>query len=245
MRDPRDGPAAVRRLRAAVIAAVRKPAGGAAAVAQVCRACVEVLPVDGASISVTGPTGARETLYASDEVIARIESVQFTLGEGPCVEAFATRRPVLVPDLTRDAAAAWPAFASEIAGQPVGAIFAFPIQHGAIGIGTMDLYRGRPGWLSEQDLATTLQVVDLAAVALLGVLSNGADGEALEAWLAPMPHRREEVHQATGMLIAEFGISAEQALDRLRGHAFTSGALIEDVAHAITSRRLRPAELDL
>ncbi|MFI1919838.1 hypothetical protein [Nocardia sp. NPDC020380] len=57
------------------------------AVARVGRTCVELLPVDGASISLMIGTGRRETLYASDEIVAWIEALQFTLGEGPCFEA--------------------------------------------------------------------------------------------------------------------------------------------------------------
>ena len=101
--------------------------------------------MDGASVSVTTATHYRETLYVTDETIAVVESLQFTLGEGPCVEAFVHRRPVLIADLAADAATAWPIFAVEISAHPVGAIFAFPLQTGAITIGAMDLYRHQPG----------------------------------------------------------------------------------------------------
>ncbi len=236
--------AGMSQLRADVFAALGDPSGGTDAVARVCRACMELLHVDGVSISVISSTQHRETLYASDEIISRVESLQFTLGEGPCFEAFHTHRPVLVPELAQTSITAWPIFASEIGDLPIGAIFAFPIQHGAIGIGAIDLYRRLPGWLSEEELATALQLVDLAEVALLGRQSNGADGAILEAWLPHLPHSREEVHQATGMLIAKFSITAEQALSRLRGYAFVTGVVIEDVAHDITTRRLDLAELD-
>lgn len=239
MREPLDAQTAVAGLRRALVAALGDGAGGADAVARVCQASVQALPVDGAAISAIDGAGNRELLYASDEIIRRVESVQFTLGEGPCVDTFRARRPVLVPDLA--GATAWPVFAAEVAGQPIGAIFAFPIQHGAIGIGAMDLYRRAPGWLTDDELATALGIVDLAAMALLG--TQVADGQ-IDAWLAPLPRHRREVHQATGMLIAEFGIPADQALARLRLYAFSTGTLIEDVANALTQRRLHPAELD-
>jgi GAF domain-containing protein len=237
--------AAIRRTRDAVLAAVRDPAGGATAVARVCQACVELVPVDGASISAIGGGQHRETLYASDEVIGMVESIQFTLGEGPCYQAFSTGRPVLVPDLARSAAtAAWPVFAAQTADLPIGAIFAFPVQHGAISIGAMEFYRRRPGWLSELEVAVALQVLDLAVMALLGANTDPADDQPIEAWLAPFPRSREEVHQATGMIIAALGVPAEQALARLRGYAFAAGRLIEDVAHDITTGRLKPTEID-
>lgn len=188
---------------------------------------MELLPVDGASISVISGTQQRETLYASDEVIDHVESLQFTLGEGPCFEAFNTRRPVLVPALAQASAAAWPIFAEEVAGSPVQALFTFPIQSGAISIGAMNLYRRQPGWLSENELETALQVMDLAAVALLGTQVDGIGSDILDVWLAHVPRNRAEVHQATGMLISKFGLSPEQASARLRSYVFVTGARIE------------------
>lgn len=211
---------------------------------RVCRACVALLPVDGASVSVISGTQHRETLYASDEVMVRLESVQFTLGEGPCFEAFTHRRPVLVPDLAHATAQAWPAFAAEIADQPVAAVFAFPLQSGAISIGAMDLYRREPGLLSTADLATALRVTDLITVALIGVATDGQGSDLDMERLAPLRRDRAEVHQATGVLISHLGVPAEQALARLRGYAFGTGRLVEEVARDIVARQLAPDALE-
>jgi hypothetical protein len=209
--------------------------------ARVIRACLDVLPVDGASISVMSGPRERETLYASDAVAAQIEDVQFSLGEGPCFEAFATRRPVLVPDLRAASTAAWPVFATAVTGLPIGAIFAFPLQAGAIGIGAIDLYRVRPGWLSGDELAVALEVVDLVTAVLLGVLlGETGDTDGLRGVLSP---GREQVHQATGMVLAAFDISAEEALARLRGHAFVTDRSLDDVARDIVNRKTSPLEL--
>jgi len=225
-------------VRAAVSSAIRDEDPGVDPLVRVCRACVALLPVDGASMSVISGTRHRETLFASDEVMARVESVQFTLGEGPCFEAFTTRRPVLVPDLPHALAQRWPTFASEIADQPIGAIFAFPIQSGAITIGAMDMYRREPGLLTTAELATALRVVDVAAMALIGASSDGQGSDIDLDRLAPVRRDRAEVHQATGMVISHLGVPPEQALARLRGYAFATGRLIEDVARDIVTHRL-------
>jgi len=198
-----------------------------------------LLPVDGASVSVMTNTDHRETLYASDETAGLLESLQFTLGEGPCFDAFLHRRPVLVADLAADSATAWPVFAAEIASYPVGAIFAFPLQTGAITIGAIDLYRHRPGWLTPDELAIALRMVDLAGLALLGMRHGQTDGE----WLAELPDHRTVVHQAVGMLIAEHRVPPDHALARLRGYAFAAGRTVEAVAADLTSRRMHPAEI--
>lgn len=223
------------------MAALRDRVNNLDTLARVIRACVDVLPVDGASISVMSGPRERETLYASDEIAAQIEDVQFSLGEGPCFEAFATRRPVLVPDLPQASVLAWPVFATAVRDLPIGAIFAFPLQAGAIRIGAVDLYRRRPGWLSGDEIAIALEVIDLVTAVLLGLLLGEAGGtDDLRGVLSP---GREQVHQATGMLIAAFGISAEEALARLRGYAFVSDRSLDEVAKDIVSRKLSPLEL--
>lgn len=231
------------RLRAAVGHALREHADVLDPVARLCRACVQLLPVDGASVSLMTGSENRETLYASDPIIDRIETLQFSLGEGPCFEAFTTRRPVLVTDLPAHPAAAWPVFATQMADQPVGAIFAFPLVHGAARVGAMDLYRTHPGWLTQAELAIALQVADIAASALIGPGATGSATELDETWLEALPFHREQVHQATGMLIAEHRIPADQALALLRGYSFAAGRTVEEVAADLVGRRLHPREV--
>jgi transcriptional regulator with GAF, ATPase, and Fis domain len=229
----------IQRLRTTVSAALREPGGSNEPLAKVCRACVELLPVDGASVSVMTAAQSRETLYVTDETIAVVESLQFTLGEGPCFDAFRHRRPVLISNLAADSASAWPVFAAEISAYPVGAIFAFPLQIGAITIGAMDLYRSEPRWLAPDELALALRVAELAALAMLGLRHGRLDGE----WLADLPHNRTIVHQAVGMLIAEYRVPPEHALAQLRAYAFASGRTVDAVAADLTSRRMHPADI--
>ncbi|MEU0539985.1 GAF and ANTAR domain-containing protein [Nocardia sp. NPDC005978] len=226
--------------REALLAELARSLDGMDAVARLGDKCVELLPVDGVSISLIVDTERRETLYASDEVVTRIEAMQFTLGEGPCFEAFTTHRPVLVSNLRTATPTAWPIFAAEMTRQPVGAIFAFPLLGGARGLGAMDLYRKQPGWLSTADLAIALQAVDIVTLALLEMQMNGSDPP---RWI-DVPTSRHQVHQATGMLIAEFRVSPEEALARLRGYCFVTGRLIDEVADDLVARRLKPTDID-
>lgn len=233
----------VRELRVNVAAALRTNGGRTQVLSLVGRACLELLPVDGVAVSMMSPDQNRETWYVSDDLIGWIESMQMTLGEGPSFQAFNARRPVLVTDLALDAADAWPVLAAELASHPVGAIFAFPLQIGAIAIGVVDLYRHASGWFSPEQLTTALRIVDVAMVALLSLRPGDANGSGDE-WLSHRPSDGPMVHQATGMLIAAHHIPAEQALSRLRGYAFSTGQLIEEVAQALTTKALSPAEID-
>ncbi|GAB3715326.1 GAF and ANTAR domain-containing protein [Nocardiopsis oceani] len=225
----------------AVAAALSDGADGADVLSLVGQVCTELLPVDGASISLVGGDRTRELLYGSDDMSHGLQRLQSSLGEGPSFEAYATRRPILVPDVAADSGARWPVFSTEIGAHPVGAVFAFPLQRGAIGIGALDLYRSDPGWLSAEEVTTALRIVDIATLALLALRMDSLQGE----WVVALPLERAQVHQATGMLISGLGVSAEQALAKLRGHAFSVGRMVDEVADDLVSGRLAPADIEL
>ena len=213
---------------------------------RICQACVDGLDVDGAAISVLTGSTSRETLWATDGTAEILEDLQFTLNEGACMEAAATGRPVLVADLRESKATGrWPIFAAAVADQtPVGALFALPLQWGAINLGVLDLYRAAPGSLSDLQRRDALAAADTAALMLLGQRTepngDGAPGgdRVAGGWLEHAFGHRAEIHQATGMVLVQLGISATDALARLRGYAFVHQRLLLDVARDVVERRL-------
>ena len=117
------------------------------------RLCSDVLrrlPVQGAAVSVRGTGESTALLHATDAVIARLDDLQFVLGEGPCRDAYRLRAPVLEPDLTAPAVVLrWPVFGREAAAAGAAAVFAFPLQVGAVPFGVLELYRAAPGRLTD------------------------------------------------------------------------------------------------
>ena len=88
-------------------------------------------------------------MRATDEVSEHLAELEVTLGEGPCRAASTSGGPVLASDLAqRQAVRRWPVFAPAARQAGAAAIFAFPLQVGAIQAGVMGLYRERPGPLS-------------------------------------------------------------------------------------------------
>jgi GAF domain len=219
---------------------------------RICRACIAGLDVDGAVLSLLTATVSRTTLWASDATAELIEELQFTLNEGACMEAATTGRPVLVPDLRHSTETArWPMFAAAVAEQTkVRALFALPLQWGTVNLGVLDLYRLTAGGLSAAQYRDALSATDIAALLMLGQRTDptlgvelgvelGEDSGISQSWLNESSGHRAEVHQATGMVLAQLEISATEALARLRAHAFVEQRLLIDIAHDVVSRRLR------
>ncbi len=204
---------------------------------QVCRAYVMGLDVDGAALSLLTASTSSQTLCATDATAELLEELQFSLGEGACVEAAVTGRPVLVPDLHHNTEVSrWPIFAAAVEEQSdVGALFAVPLQWGTVNLGVLDLYRKAPGSLSDAQLRDVMSATDMAALLFLGARTDPGDG----AWLDHSLHGRAEIHQATGMVLVQLGISTQDALARMRAYAFVEQRLLGDVAHDVVTRRLR------
>lgn len=220
-----------------LLGVARDGADDRALAATICRACVDGLDIDGASISVLTATDARETLSATDDMAVLLEELQFTLNEGPCLEAAMTGNPVIVPDVqhTTDTAQ-WPVFAAAVEEQTdIRALFALPLQWGAINLGVLDMYRRLPGALNDGQRRDAFGAADVAALMMLGHRTDpGGDG----GWLDSTAASRAEVHQATGIVLVQLGVTAPEALARLRAYAFTNGRLLIDVAHDVVARQV-------
>ncbi len=152
--------------------------------------------------------------------------------------------PVLAADLgTTEAATRWPGFTSEAQRADAAAIFAFPLQIGAIRAGVMGLYRNRPGSLSLSQLGDALVFADTATLLLLA--DAGAAAAGLETGTGPagqpenLALHRAEVDQATGMLIEQLGVGIAEAFIRLRAYAYAHDRRLGDLARDIVARRVR------
>jgi hypothetical protein len=215
--------------------------GAPVSVAHVCAAAVAAVEADGAGVTVMVSPTVRETVHATDRVAGELEEWQLSFGEGPCVDAFAGGGPVLVIDLdSPEYSARWPAFTPAAVDSGARAVVALPLQVGAIRLGVLDLYRTRPGPLGPHELADALAFADTAGMLLLDEAAGTPPDTAELAWQRDDPTAHQaQVHQATGMIVVQVGISAEAAFARLRAYAYAHERPLAEVARDVVERRLR------
>ena len=206
-------------------------------------AAAEALGVDGVLAGAgTGPQGV-VLAWGRDKTSTALQDAQFTLGQGPGLEAVAAGAPVLVPDLA-DAASRWPGFVPAAEDLGVHAIFAFPLRIGAISVGVLTAHRAIPGPLPDGQLTDALALADAVTVLLLYRAPPGPGRIEAEPsaprpdWAQPTTYR-PEVHQATGMISVQLEVSLAEALVRLRAHAYGNDRPIAEVADDVVARRLR------
>ncbi len=206
--------------------------------ARLCQVATELTGMTGAGITVSSDDVSQSSAGASDDVSAQIEELQFTLGEGPAVDASRHGRPVLEPDLADPEAPRWLGFTPPAVKAGVRAVFAFPLHVGALRFGALNLYRDRAGPLEAEQHADALAIAEVAAEAVLLMQANAPPG-ALAVELATQANKRSVVHQAAGMMSAQLEVSVAQALIRLRAYAFSSDRRVAEVAADVVDRRLR------
>jgi hypothetical protein len=206
--------------------------------ARLCEVCADVASMTGAGIMLMSGDVARGSLCSSNPVSNLIEDLQYTLGEGPCIDAYHEDRPVFEPDLVDPAIPRWLGFTPPAVQAGARAVFGFPLQVGTVRLGALNLYRDRPGPMTEDQYADCLVLAGVAAQAILAMQADAPPGR-LATELEQGANLRFVVHQASGMVAVQLGIGVGEALVRLRAYAFAQDRQIDEVAEEVVARKLR------
>jgi GAF domain-containing protein len=211
---------------------------GSSATARLCEAGAALTEMTGAGIMLMAADGPSGSICSTDPVSALIEELQYTLGEGPCVDAHREQRPIAEPDLAHPAVPRWASFSPSAVTGGVRAVFGFPVSVGDVRVGALNLYRDHPGPLTDDQRADAAVIASVAARAIIAMQANATPGD-LGPDLEVGTNFQFVVHQAAGMVAVQLGVHVTEATLRLRAHAFAANRLVADVAREVVARRLR------
>jgi hypothetical protein len=206
------------------------------------KACASVLPVAGAGLSAFTDDGFRIPLGASDDMSTTAERLQFTVGQGPCIDAHTSSRTVRATDSI--IAVRWPMFHQQLVTRtPFRAIAAVPLHDALAAFGSMDLFMR-----TSQDLAalTTADIDEVTAYVTRILMHHSPTGDTDDGpqWSnGPAATRRSWVFIAIGLLNVALHINQETALALLRAHAFSHDRAVDDVAYDIANRHIPTSAL--
>lgn len=214
-----------------------------------CTTAARLTGVDGAAVAVLTTSTQRELVYATDPLAQNIDELQFTLGEGPCLDAYLRDRPQLFPHLETSAdAARWPAFALDAMDLGVQAVFAFPVPGQKRPLGVLELYRRTAGELDDAQHETA----SVCAAAVGQTLRANWDAVATRAGSVEVvlesaefdgrgsfdPFTRSQVYVAAGMVAVQLAVGVDEAVDRLRAHAYATAQSVTTLSSDIIARRV-------
>lgn len=213
-------------------------AGATRGTRQLCAVAAEVTRLSGAGIMLLADEQPQASLCTTDDVSSLIETLQYALGEGPCIDAHRHGTVVAEPDLADPSVPRWTAFSSPAVAAGARAVFGFPIRIGSARLGALNLYRDRPGPLDADQHADALVLAAVVARAILAMQADARSGQLpwelegdLDLWV--------EVNQAAGMISVQIACSVAEALVRLRAFALRAERPIVEVARDVVERRLR------
>lgn len=207
---------------------------------RLCSVLADVLSVSGAGITVMGG-GQAGPVCVSNQRVAALEDLQFTMGIGPCRDAFRTGAPVHAPTFDPSISARWPAFVDVARESGISSVFAYPLMTKGAKVGVLTLYQDGEGDLSAEQHDDSLAISRILTETVLSMQDAAPAGE-LAAGLEASVDYRAQVHQASGMVAVQLGVPVAEALLRIRARAFAVGRPIGLVAGDIITRKLRFAE---
>jgi len=206
--------------------------------AHLCQVSMDIVDVTGAGIMLMSGDVPQGSVCTTDAVSALLEDLQYTLGEGPCVDAYLHDQVVLEPDLAAPDRRRWAAFTPGALSAGVGAVFAFPLRVGTVRLGALNLYRDRPGPLGHDQHSNASVMAEAAAGWMLDWQSAAPRGLLAEK-LEQAADLHFVVQNAAGIVSVQLGITVTEALIRLRAYAFSHERLVGDVARDVVAHTLR------
>ncbi|CQD20496.1 ANTAR/GAF domain-containing protein [Mycobacterium europaeum] len=200
--------------------------------------CAELLDIEAAGFLLADPLHRLRLLAATSEQARELELFQLQADEGPCMDCYATGRPVSVADVQR-LAGRWPRFVPAAIGAGFASVHAVPMRAAGIVLGALGLFGTRPGELNEADLLVGQTLTHIACVAILQ--EHPPTPSTVMPQLRSALTSRVIVEQAKGFLREMLGVSVEEAFHLLRTYARAKGRHLTDVARRLmTDRNSRP-----
>ncbi|MCT9621682.1 MULTISPECIES: GAF and ANTAR domain-containing protein [unclassified Curtobacterium] len=197
---------------------------------------VDIFDASAAGILLVNQSQELEVLASTSDRSSFLGLLQLDAGEGPCVECFATGRPVSVRDHA-EMERRWPTFAAASAESGYASVHAIPMRLRDTTLGSLNLFRESEGALNRDDALAAQALTDVATISILQQRSL-EHANLAQQQLQRALDSRIVIEQAKGFLAQTHRIDMDQAFAKLRAHARSNQELLADVARAVVERRL-------
>jgi GAF domain-containing protein len=179
-----------------------------------------------------------DTIVSTAEFVARIDDIQYSLGQGPCLSAVADRQIVLSGSLGGDRR--WPQFGSRVARLGVHSVVSLPLITDEGVLGAMNVYaHDKNAFTADAERLGQLFAVPAAiAVQNAQVL---AQTKRLASQLQAALSSRGVIERAIGIMMSRSGGTEAEALDRLRTLSQHQHEKLPVVAQSIVQEAVRRA----
>jgi GAF domain-containing protein len=191
-----------------------------------------------AGITLLQEGGDPETVAYTDKRSPKTDQGQYEDWAGPCIDAFREKKVVTVPD-TRQVGGRWPSFSQAAQEQGILSTLSIPLVVSDAGIGALNLYATRLDAFGEDD-ATVAEALGAQAAVVLANASAYWHAFELGEQLNEAMQSRATIEQAKGVLMAQSGVSADEAFGLLRRASQRENVKLREIAARIVERARKP-----
>ena len=209
---------------------------------QLANACVRLLDVTATGLLLDDQHGQLTLVASSSEESRLLEIFQLQNNQGPCLDCVRSRAIVSSDDLNGDSGR-WPIFVPEAVAAGFRSVIAVPLRLRSDVIGGLNMFRERPGSLSEADLRLAQALADAATI---GILQQRAAHRSwvLAEQLQQALNSRVAIEQAKGVIAERHGVPMDVAFDALRRYARDNNRKLHDVAQGVVRGEMLTPGLD-
>ena len=192
-----------------------------------------VLAVDdasGAGVSLMDPDGQRASAASTSSLVEQADALQYQLGQGPCLSAWASGRPVDVEDVRTDPR--WPQWGSLAADLGLRSCLSVPLLSGDLAFGAIKIYWEAPTYASPRLVQLLEKFAAQAAIFLTNVQIRervATLGEELKNAVV----RRDTVATAKGIVMSSQGLNEAEAMLHLIKRSTQESRPLKDVAQEV------------
>ena len=196
--------------------------------------CKELLDISEAGLVLADEKDTLHVMAATTESAGHLEALQLQANEGPAITAFTGGEVVVIVDITD--VTKWPEFRKVALREGYRAVHAIPLRVGDNQLGAMCLFSREPGDLNKADALAGQTLADFASIGIVNYRLYSKHDLLLEQLQAALTSR-VLIEQAKGVIASTFGISTDEAFNRLRSYAREHNQRIHDVAERVANSR--------
>ncbi|WP_158548059.1 GAF and ANTAR domain-containing protein [Desertihabitans brevis] len=161
-----------------------------------------------------------QTMAATDELVYRIDAIQFELREGPCVDSLLGRTRTVANDIVGDGR--WPSFGPKAVELGIRSQFGVDLFAEAGSVGGLNLYAGEIDVFDDDAVHVATLFANHAAHALGKSMREEQLQEALRS--------RRQIGQAIGIVMERYRVDEQRAFDYLARVSQHGNIKLRDVA---------------
>jgi GAF domain-containing protein len=199
-------------------------------------ATASIADADGASVACLRD-GEAYTFAATDGAVRAVDEAQYSVQNGPCVEAGKDGAVHLSQHLANDDR--WPTLADAAAEQGLGSLLAVPIPNGHEPVGTLNLYARRPDAFADKDARNALGLAKYAGYAITSARERD-EARRLAGQLAEAMQSRAVIDQAIGVIMVREKCDAEHAMTLLRRTSQQANVKVREIAERLVQSAADP-----